>query len=93
MALLRYFKLAGGLPHPKCSLSSAIDPEFIAEMNKEVEEASHSEAKQGPYSTYTSSECLQIGMYASMHGTKAASRLFSSKLKKYVSLSTAKSMK
>ena len=47
MALLRYFKLAGGLPHPKCSLSSAIDPDIIAEMNKEVEEASHSEAKQG----------------------------------------------
>ena len=55
MALLRYFKLAGGLSHPKCSLSSAIDPEIIAEMNKEVEEASHSEAKQGPYSTYSSS--------------------------------------
>ena len=70
-------------------------PDVIAEMNKEVEEATRSVAggKRGHYQTYTSSERSQIGKYASQHGATAASRHFSHKLKKSVSRSTAKSMK
>ena len=95
MSLLRYFKPANGLPDPKGSLSTTISPDVIAEMNKEVEEATRSVAggKRGHYQTYTSSERSQIGKYASQHGATAASRHFSHKLKKSVSRSTAKSMK
>ena len=69
MALLRYLKPANGLPDPKGSLSTTISPDIIAEMNKEVEEATHSVAggKRGHYQTYTSSERSQIGKYASQH--------------------------
>ena len=42
MALLRYLKPANGLPNPKGSLSTMISPDVIAEMNKEVKEASRS---------------------------------------------------
>ena len=95
MALLRYLKPANGLPDPKGALSATISPHIIAEMNKEVEEASRCIAggKRGPYKTYSSSERSQIGKYASQHGATAASRHFSTKLKKSVSRSTAKSMK
>ena len=40
MALLRYLKPANGLPEPTGSLSTRIPSRVIAEMNKEVEEAS-----------------------------------------------------
>ena len=95
MAFLHYLKPANGLPDPKGSLSTTISPHIIAEMNKEVEKASRCVAggKCGPYKTYTSSKCSQIGKYASQHGATAASRHFSSKLKKSVSRSTAKSLK
>ena len=91
MALLRYRKAANGLPDPKGSLSTMISPDVIAEMNKEVEEASRSIAggKRGHYKMYTSSEHSQIGKYASQHGATAALRHFSHKLKKSVSHSTA----
>ena len=79
MALLRYFKPANGLPDPKGSLSTTISPDDIAEMNKEVEEATRSIAggKRGHYQTYTSSERSQIGKYASQHEATAAWRHFS----------------
>ena len=90
MALFRHFKPANGLPDPKGSLSRMMSPEVITEMNKEVEEASCSRGKHGPYKTYNPSERFQIGKYASQHGATAAARYFSSKLKQPVSRSTAK---
>ena len=96
MSLLRYLKPANGLPNPKGSLSTAISPEVISEMNKEVEETTRCATegkKRGPYKTYSPSERSRIGKYAFQHGATAASRHFSTKLKKRVSRSTAKSMK
>ena len=64
MALLCYYKPVNGLPNPKRLLSTTvISPETIAEMNKEVEEASHStnSGKCGPYKTYSSPEWSQFG--------------------------------
>ena len=95
LALFRYFKPSSGLPDPKVSLSTIVSPDCIAEMNREVEEASCRipSRKCGPYKTYSSSERLQIGKYAFQQGATAASRRFSNVLRKPVSCSTAKSMK
>ena len=96
MSLWRYLKPANGLPDPRGSLTTAISPDVIREMNEKVEEATRCAAegkKRGPYKTYSSSERSQIGKYASQHGATAASRYFSLKLKKTVSRSTVKSMK
>ena len=66
MALLRYFKTTNGLPDPKGSFST-ISPDIIAEMNKEVKEASRCIAggKRGTYKMYSSSKRSQIGKYVS----------------------------
>ena len=39
MALLWYLKPIDGLPHPKCSLSSTIQTQVIAQANEEVRKA------------------------------------------------------
>ena len=56
---------------PRGSLSTAISPDVIREMNEEVEEATVEGKKRGPYKMYSSSERSQIGKYASQHGTTA----------------------
>ena len=66
MALLRYLKPANGLPDPKGSLSTMISLDVIAEMNKEVEEASRSVAggKRGHFPS-EKSPCLSVPLSAS----------------------------
>ena len=63
-----------------------------AEVNKTLSRASDSK-KRGSYRKYSPKTRAAIGMYASMNGVSATSRLYSRKLKNNVSTSTVLSIK
>ena len=88
MALLRYLVPREGLPDPKGSLSQAIPSCAIATANREVAQVTNEAGKRGPYRKYSPQERLEIGRYASDHGTAAAARYFSRKLQQKIREST-----
>ena len=73
MALLRYLKPINGLPDPKGPLSSEIPSSVIAEVSREVQEATKNK-KRRPYKTYSPSVCFEIGSYACQHGVASGER-------------------
>lgn len=93
MSLLRYLKPMNGVPDPKGPLSSSIPSYVIAEANTRVQEAEKSRKKRGPYRSYSPTLRLEIGKYSSQHGVAAASRYFTRKLKKSVSVTTIRSIR
>ena len=71
MALLKYLVPKDGLPDPKGSLSQSIPSRAIAAANNEVTKAtSGAMNKCGPYRRYSPEERMEIGRYASDHGSR-----------------------
>ena len=91
--MLCYLRPRDGLPDPKGALYD-IPVQAIVQANKEVEEAILKEkGKRGPYKKYTAIDRAKNGKYACNHGSTAAARMFSKKLGKPVTESTARSIK
>ena len=96
MALLQYLQLRDSLPDPRGPLSSTIPAQAIAEVNREVQEAtsiSSKKTERGPYKQYSASVRAEIGKYASHHGVAAAAQYFSKKLNCRVSKTTVRSIR
>ena len=93
---VQLFKPTNGLPDPRGTLSSDITPEAISLANKEVDRIlkdSTVSKKRGASTKYPPELGAEIGRYAVIHGTSAAARYYTRKLKGRISKSTVQSIK
>ena len=94
MALLRYLQSRDGLPDPRGPLSSTISAQAIAEVNREVQEATSIGSKRterGPYKRYSASVRAEQVCQSPQCG--CSSSIFSKKLNCRVSETTVRSIR